>query len=167
MFLRAFALRGGLRSRVHSLLRLSQRWLKVNSHDQKMSICVAGISRRTRTNAGQPRAHLRPEKPGRERPPLDQGAGSGLRLERGVAHAPVTTSTIRAAPAAAQSAADVSGIEHMHVHGAKWVAGTLFGRRPRQGRRWRLDPATLKGDNSDFRDCPPFCPPAPSPRPLS
>jgi hypothetical protein len=73
-------------------------------------------------------------------------------------HAPVATLSIRAGPPAAQSAADASRIEHTHVHGAKWVSGTLFGRRPRQDRRLRLDPATLKGDNSDSGDCPPFCP---------
>jgi hypothetical protein len=80
---------------------------------------------------------------------LDQRAGSCLRLERGDAHVPVATSSIRAGPAAAQSAADASRIEHTHVHGAKWVGGALFVRRPRQGRRLRLDPVTLKGDNSD------------------
>jgi hypothetical protein len=98
--------------------------------------------------------------------PLDQGAGSGLRLDRGVAHAPVATLSIRAGPPAAQSAADVSEIEHAHVHGAKWVGGTLFARWPRRDGRLRLDRATLKGDNSDSGDCPPFCPLAPLPRPL-
>ena len=99
--------------------------------------------------------------------PFDKGAGSGSRLERGVAHAPVATSRIRAATAVAQSATDVSKIEHAHVHGAKWIGGALFARRPRKDRRLRLDPATLKGDDSDSGDCPPFCPPAPSPKPLS
>jgi hypothetical protein len=89
-----------------------------------------------------PRGHLRPEKQGRERPPRSGGGVRFAHREGGGAHAPVATSTIRAVPAAAQSAADVSQIEHAHVHGAKWVGGTSFARRPRRDRRLRLDPAT-------------------------
>jgi hypothetical protein len=150
MFLRAFALRGGLRSRVHSLLRLSQRWLKVNSHDQKMSICVAGISRRTRTNAGQPRAHLRPEKPGRERPPSIRGRGQVCASRGGSLtprlRSPASARDLRRHP----SAADVSEIEHAHVHGAEWVGVALLARRPRQGRRGRPDRGHVEGGQVRF-----------------
>lgn len=83
---------------------------------------MARISRNVDCRCRPRRAALRPDTPGRERPPSDQGVGSGLRFEEGVAHAPVLTSIVRAAAAAAQSAADVWTIGHLHVRVAERVA---------------------------------------------
>jgi hypothetical protein len=83
-----------------------------------------------------------------------------------VAHAPSSLSTvIRAASAAAENAAAFSIATRAHPLVPQRVAVLVSSaKRDRQHRRSAVQFSGLKGDNSDPRRCPPFCPPCPSAR---
>jgi uncharacterized protein (DUF433 family) len=110
-----------------------------------------------------PRGNLRPDSMGRERPPSKWVRGRPPGVAEGVAHAPSSLSAIiRAASAAAKNAAAFSTTARAHPLVCQRVAISVSSTRwHRQPRRSARPVQRLKGDNSDPRRCPPFCPPCP------
>lgn len=101
---------------------------------------------------------------GRERPQSERVRGRLPGVAEGVAHAPSSLSTIiRAASAAAQSAAAFPMTTRAHPLARQRVAASASSeRRHHHHRQSAVQFSGLKGDNSDPRRCPPFCPPCPS-----
>lgn len=113
-----------------------------------------------------PRGHIRPDKRERERPPADRVGGRLPGVAEGVAHAPSSLCTIsRAASAAAQNAAAFLMTARAHPLVRQRVAASASSEgRHHHHRQSAVQFSGLKGDNSDPRRCPPFCPPWPSAR---
>jgi hypothetical protein len=113
-----------------------------------------------------PRGHLGPDKRGRVRPPSGTVRGHLPGVAEGVAHAPSSPSTIvRAASAAAQSAAAFWMAATAHRLVRQWFAVALIVHEAHRSRRRSVVHSRgLRGDNSSPRRCPPFCPPGPCAR---
>jgi hypothetical protein len=110
-----------------------------------------------------PRGQLRPDTRERERPPSERFLGHLPGVAEGVAHAPSSHSTIiRAASAAAQSAAAFSMTATAHRLVRQWFAVALIVREAhRQRRRSVFQVSGLRGTTHTGGVVPPFCPQCP------